>query len=190
MEPKDYWAAMRFGWKQICACLIVAIVVGGALAWKQSGAQTGYEAARELYVTSGVTLQAGAEAPTSSYAELVGGTAVAEQVSEEVGYEVLAGTAAATAVTSKVMTVSVSDTDPERAEEIVDAYVRVLPGQVQQLDEAGGPAKFTTINAATVEVQPAGPGRILLLAGMLGLGCGLAWAFGLYAARMPRGGGA
>lgn len=183
MEPKDYWAAVRSGWKQICACLVVALLVGGVVVWTQSGAGPSYQAARKLYVT-------GAEAPTTSYVELVGGTLLAEQVSDELGYEVPAGTAAVEALTSRVMEISVTDASRERAEETADAYVDLLPLQVEQLDEPGGPAEFTTISSATVEVPPSGGERILLLAGMLGLGCGLAWAFSRHAARMPRGGGA
>lgn len=187
MEPKDYWAAVRSGWKQICACLVVALVVGGGIVWTQSAVASSYQAARKIYVTSGASPQPGAEAPTSSYVELVGGTLLAEQVSDELGYEVPAGTAAVAAVTSKVMEISVTDATRERADEIADAYVDLLPAQVERLDEPGGPAAFTTISSATVEVQPSGGGRILLLAGMLGLGCGLAWAFSRHAARMPRG---
>lgn len=187
MEPKDYWAAVRLGWKQICACLIAALVLGGVFAWQQSGSEeSSYAATRKLYM-AGPAPQPGAEGLIASYVEVAGGTLMTEKAGDKVGYAVEAGTVTVAVATTNVLEITATDASRERADEIVDAYVEVLPGLIQQVDDSPEPVEFTTISSATVEILPvSGGSRILLLATMLGLGSGLAWALSLHGARLGR----
>lgn len=199
MELKEYWAALVAGWKFIVATVLVALLVGGAVAFATASTpEPQFVSTRkvmltvpetdspssETYKDSGLTLTV----RTLSYAELASGTAMTERVTDELGEGSDVGTVYAVAVASTtVLQLSVTHDDEEQAKKVADTYVQLLPEAIAEVDEPQDESEAVRVRliSAVDEVVPAassGTPRIMLLALMLGLGLGIGWALLRYTA--------
>ncbi|MFJ6112192.1 polysaccharide biosynthesis tyrosine autokinase [Dietzia maris] len=191
MDLRDLLSILRARWIGIVA----AALIGGLIALGASLLVTPtYRAQVQFYVTvsAGDSASAayqgslGAQQRMESYAALVSSTDIAREVASatDIGLEAadIARKASATADASTVLlTVSISDTSPQRAYEIAEGYAAVLPGVISRLEtpEDGGSAlaKLTVVNPPELPSAPVAPRTeqniaVGLVVGML-LGTGI-----------------
>ncbi|HXH80914.1 hypothetical protein [Nocardioides sp.] len=197
MEMKEYRAALVAGWKVIVATVLVALLIGGAVAFATArSSEPQFASSRKVLLTvpgtdspDGETYEeSGLTARTLSYAELVNGTAMAERVIEELGEGSDVGTVSAVAISSTtVLNVNVTHGDEEQAKKVADTYVQLLPEVIAEVDEPqddSGAVRVTLISSEDgfVVAPSSGAPRIMLLALMMGLGLGVGWALLRYTA--------
>lgn len=193
MELKDYWHALRAGWRLVVSVLVVALLAGAALTLLQSpeytattklfvAARTDSQDPEELYERNQV-----AAGRIASYAEVLGSDAVATAVSERVGgpeVDPEEDVEVSPVPETVVLEIAVTDRSARRARDIAAAYAEVASEFVRKLevlDESDDAAqvRLSVIDAADVPEEPASPDpvRNLVLAGLLGLGAGVGAAF-------------
>lgn len=188
MELKDYWLTVRRRWKSIVVCLILAIAAAALLTWQ---ATPQYASTTRLFISTSPSDTADALAGNTfatqrvaSYADIVKSRQLADRVSDALGAdydsEELAGKVTATVVPETViLELTATDTDPETARDIAQAYAEGLSEMVTELETPEGTDK-TLIKASIVDdarvndtaVSPNIP-RNMGLAAVLGLLIGL-----------------
>lgn len=194
MELRDYIRILHKNWIIILALLIVGAGVGAAYSFTQTPQ---YRTSTQLYVSvrsegaatgdlvQGTTF---ARQIVASYVEVVPTALVLEPVIDELGLDMsvgeLAGKVSAEAPLNTVnLTITVTDTDPERAADIADATAASLTNAVQTTLERpateGGasPVQLTTVQPAVVPTVPVSPNTTLNI--VLGLLLGLAAGIGV-----------
>ena len=195
MELKDYWAAVVAGWKFIVVTLLVALLAGAAVAVVAPAPLPQFSSTREVFL---VLPPSGASNPdaqgqsdasrTASYAALARGSVMADRVTESLGEadgeQAVVSTAAVPNTT--VIELTVTHSDEDRAKELADAYVELLPDAINEVDgsQDAPPVTAKLISAADIQVSGSASGtlRIMLVAIMLGLGLGIGGALMRYAA--------
>lgn len=189
MELKDYWEAVRSGWRLVAAVFAVAIVAGIAVTFLQSpsytsttkvfiAARTDSQDPEELYERNQV-----AAGRVASYAEVVAGDAMATRVSERVGGEEIdpeEDVAAEAVPGTVVLEVAVTADSAERARDLTRAYAELLPTYVEELeaidgDDDAAQVRLTVVDGAEIPEKASSPDplRNLVLAALVGLGAGL-----------------
>jgi succinoglycan biosynthesis transport protein ExoP len=192
LELKDVLQAVRSGWWLLVCSVLLAVGAAGALTWFATPL---YSSSTQLFVSTATTADTSAayqgnlfsQQRVTSYAELLTGERMAGRVVEELGLDLspqeVAGKVTATAVPETViLTVTVTDTSAQRAQEIADSLGRQFTEQVTELETPDGAAastvKVTTVEPAEVDAAPVSPDvtRNLALGAVLGalLGLGLA----------------
>src|SRR4051812_4070100 len=148
MDLRDMLAALRATWWMP----ILGAVLGGSLALALSLAQTPrYISSSQLFVSSvdassaADALQGGqlSQLQAASYAQLLTGNQLATRVVDRLGLSLtpaqVSSEIQATAVTDTVLiNVSVTDTSPERAQQIAEAANLEFIGMASELEATGG----------------------------------------------------
>lgn len=186
VELNAYVSAIKAGWKIVLGALVVAVAAAALLSWRGTpqyvsstslfvAAHTGSEDLNELYLRNALSAQR-----VSSYAALAETDSVAADVSDVVGFPVSTGSVqSAVLETTLILQVTVTDTDPERAQQIAAGYGDVLPKTVDDLEQVADSTQpqveLTVIDAADLPGAPIGTPlvRNLLAAVILGLGVGI-----------------
>ncbi|MCT1435503.1 polysaccharide biosynthesis tyrosine autokinase [Dietzia maris] len=185
MDLRDLLSIVRARW----AVVVAAVLAGGLLALAVSLVLTPvYQAKIQFYVTvaGGENAAAayqgslGAQQRVQSYAALVESTEIAQQVVDTTGAdisaeEVISGTTAAADERTVLLTLSVSDSDPERALDVAKGFGEILPDVINRLEtpDGGGAAlaKLTVVNPPQLPAQAVSPNTKQNIA--LGLVAGL-----------------
>lgn len=192
MELRDYLRVLRRRWISI---LVVALVVTG-LAGAITALQTPiYQSTARLFVTTtsesddSALLQGGqfSAQRVKSYADLVTSRELANRVVADLGLDTdpatLTQNVSAEVVLETVnLSLTVSNTDPNDAQAIAQAYAEQLTDLVRELETPPGqdvaPIKATIVDAASLPTSPTSPQpvRNLALGALLGvlLGFGMA----------------
>lgn len=185
MDLRDLLSVLRTRW----IVIVAATLVGGILALGMSLLTTPtYQARLQFYVTvaggdsaaSAYQGTLGAQQRVQSYAALVKSTDIAKEVvdASQVGLsagQVSAMTSASADAKTVLLNVSVTDSDPERALQVAEAFGQVLPTAISRLEtpDGGGPAlaKLTVVNPPALPTSPVAPKTTRNLA--IGLALGL-----------------
>nr|WP_241730969.1 MULTISPECIES: polysaccharide biosynthesis tyrosine autokinase [unclassified Dietzia] len=168
---RDLLSVLRARW----IVIVAATLVGGLLALGISLLTTpSYQSRVQFYVTvsAGDTAAAayqgslGAQQRVRSYAELVKSSDIAQKVVDTSGVDLTAGEIASAAnatadANTVLLSVSVTDTVPDRALRIAEGYGEVLPEAINQLEipDGGGPAlaKLTVVSPPALPIEPVAP---------------------------------
>jgi capsular exopolysaccharide synthesis family protein len=188
VEIRDYLRIARRRWRLIVGCTVVAILLAAALTFRTTPL---YSSTAQLFISTpgsdtSQAYQGGlfSQQRVTSYADLVSSRQVAEQVLDEVDADLsptdLAEKVSATAVPETViLEISVSDADPERAQDLAQAYAQEMTRFITDLErpESGeaAPIKATISEDASLPTTPYTPQpvRNLGLAAVLGLLLGI-----------------
>lgn len=190
MELRDYWNIVLRRWKLLVACAVVGVV--GALVLT-AGAATTYTSSARVFVSTtpknpssdqkGSLLVA---QQIGSYANLISGSKLAHDVSDELGGTPSAGAlqsqvTAAPIPTTAVIQITATDGDAEQARAIAQAYATGLSKLVEDLQTAGTNdvpvIRAQVVDAASLPSAPSA--RSPLLAIIAGIVVGLAIGSGL-----------
>jgi receptor protein-tyrosine kinase len=194
MDLRSYLHIVRRRWMMILGCLLVAIA---AAALVTARATPQYAGTAQLFVStpgsdlSGVDVYQGSlfsAQRVASYADLVKGNALAQQVVDKLDLEEtaseLSGQISSRVVTDTVLlNVTVTDPSPARAQRLANAVAKQFTIYVAQLETstAGGasPIKATVVDKSGLPASPVSPKpvRNIGLAALLGLLVGLGVAF-------------
>lgn len=172
MDLRDLLSVLRARW----IAMVGATLIGGLLALTLSLLTTPtYQATLQYYVTvaGGENAAAaayqgslGAQQRVQSYAALVKSTDIAQEVVNASGVNLsaseVADKAAATADAQTVLlNVAVTDSDPQRALQVAEAFGQVLPESIRRIEtpDGGGPAlaKLTVVNPPALPTSPVAP---------------------------------
>jgi receptor protein-tyrosine kinase len=188
VDLRDLLSVLRARWIIIVAATMIGALLGLGLSLLTTPT---YEARIQFYVTtSGEGASAayqgslGAQQRVESYAALVDSSKVAQDVVNASGVDrapaQVAGATTATADARTVLlTVAVTDSQPERALAIAEGYGEVLPGVINLLEipDGGGPAlaKLTVVNPPSLPSSPVAPNTVqnVTIGLVLGLFAGL-----------------
>ncbi len=192
MDLKDVLVAVRSGWWLLVAAVLLAVAAAGALTWTATPL---YASSTQLFVSTSSSTDTStayqgnlfSQQRVTSYAQLLTGEQLSARVVEELGLDLtpaeVAGKVSATAVPETViLDVTVTDTSPQRAQDIATSLGRQFTQQVTDLETPDGaaasPVKVTTVEAADLNETPVSPDamRNLALGGVLGLLLGLGLA--------------
>ncbi|MFJ5872505.1 polysaccharide biosynthesis tyrosine autokinase [Dietzia maris] len=171
MDLRDLLSVLRARW----IVIVAATLIGGLLALGMSLLTTPvYQAKLQFYVTvaggdSAVAAyqgSLGAQQRVQSYAALVKSTDITQDVVDSSGVDLSAtevsSRATATADAKTVLlNVAVTDSDPQRALQLAQAFGRVLPEAIKVLEtpDGGGPAlaKLSVVNPPALPATPVAP---------------------------------
>jgi capsular exopolysaccharide synthesis family protein len=186
---------LRERWKLILVVTLLAITASGAVTWRETPQ---YASSVTMFVSASGDASNSADAyqgsllsqqKVKSYAELLRGHVVLAAAIERLGlpltpHQLSAGVTSATVPDTSLLTVTVRDPSPVRAQQLARAVTAEFLALVPTLEgRAGGePAvRVTVVNPAERPVSPVSPQpvRNLAVAGVLGLVAG----FGLALAR-------
>ena len=190
MELKDVLQAVRSAWWWPVTGALVGLALGGLLGWSATPL---YSSSTQLFVSvAGGTDTSSAYAGNlfsqqrvTSYAQLLTGEALAEDVVDELNLDLtpeqVAGMVSASALPDTViLQATVTDTSAERARAIAEALGRQFTERVTELEADVSAVKVTTVQPPVLNPSPISPsvGRNLAFGGVLGLlsGLGLALA--------------
>ena len=184
MDPKDVLHALRAGWSWLAAGLVLGLVA----AWVVVSTSTPvYTSSSRLFVSGSANDPATAydanllpQERVASYAELVGGEAVAALVVDDLDLDLtpaeLAQKISVDVIPETViLDVTVTDTSAERAQAIAVSLDRLFAATVAELEAAPGtinlPVRILVVQEPRVESEPISPNvpRDLTLGGALGL---------------------
>lgn len=191
MDLRDLLSILRSRWVVISCMTLIAVFValGASLLMTPR-----FETKIQFYVTVASSDSAasayqgslGAQQRVQSYAALVQSTEIAREVLEESGVDltpnqVVSNSTATADADTVLLDISVSDTEPERALRVAEAFGSVLPRVIQTLEtpDGGGPAlsKLTVVNPPGLPAEPVAPRTEENIA--LGLVLGLLAGIGL-----------
>lgn len=191
MELRDYVRVLRKHWRLVLLMPVLALMAAAAVTER---ATPEYESSVKFFVSTPATSADSSAAYTGSlfsqqrvksYADLLSGVRLAASVSEELGIDpdTLRGRVRSKIQPDTVLvTATVTDADPARAQRIASAIGRAFPSLVEQLEKPadGRPANIRAQVVAepelpTTPVSPR-PVRNLALAFVLGLPLGLGLA--------------
>ncbi|MDL5352755.1 polysaccharide biosynthesis tyrosine autokinase [Microbacterium sp. zg-YB36] len=191
MELREYVRILRRNWAIIVAVTLLG--VGVAAAWSLSRTPE-YRAQSTVFVSSQAgesiaELEQGSsftQSRVATYANLVTTPIVLDPAVETLDVDVesadLAAHVRATVVpNTSLITIAVTDTDPERAADTANAVAASLAATVEALESADGsggtpsPVRLTPVHAARAPQSPSGPNvRLdLLIGGLIGAAVGM-----------------
>lgn len=193
MELKDYLRAIRRRWRVV---LLFTVLAGAASAAYSFAAVPQYASSAQLFVTtptegssSDASYQGAlfSQQRVQSYAIQVGTRDMASKVIEDLdldtGVDELREQVTASVVPQTViLTITVSDAEPDRARSIAQAYAEELSAWVESTETPAGaavsPVKATISEPADLPLHPVSPDpvRNIVLASLAGLLLGLAAA--------------
>ncbi|MGY1802952.1 polysaccharide biosynthesis tyrosine autokinase [Blastococcus sp. SYSU D00922] len=192
MDLKDVLGAVRSGWWLLVSGILVGLLLAGALSW---AATPLYSSSTRLFVSVAGTTDTSAayqgnlfsQQRVTSYAELLTGEQLAEEVVDDLGLdlsaEAVARKVAARALPDTViLEVTVTDTSAERARDIAASLGEQFTERVTELETPEGAeastVKVTTVQAPKLNADPVSPDwtRNLALGAVLGLLIGLGLA--------------
>ena len=192
MELRDYLRILRRRWPIIVACVVIVVGVAAGLT---AHATKEYKSTAQLFIststsTSSSDVYQGSLASTqrvASYADLATGKELAERVIAATGLDYtpsdLAQKLTAEAVPETVLlNISVTDPDPELAQQLTAVYGSQLSELVAELETPPGATtpilKATVVDSASLPDSPVSPKplRNLGLALVLGLLLGFGFA--------------
>ncbi|WP_456597007.1 polysaccharide biosynthesis tyrosine autokinase [Blastococcus sp. SYSU DS0552] len=192
MDLKDVVQALRAGWWLVAATVLLGIAGGGALTWSATPL---YGSTTKLFVSTSTTTDTSSayqgnlfsQQRVASYAELLSGVQLAAQVVEELRLDMtpeeLAAKVSATAVPETViLTVTVTDTSAQRAQDVAASLGRQFSEQITQLETPAGATastvKVAVVQPAALNEAPVSPdaARNVALGVVLGLLAGVALA--------------
>ena len=171
MDLRDLLSVLRARW----IVIVAATLVGGLVALAISLLTTPiYQAKLQFYVTvaAGDSAAAayqgslGAQQRVQSYAALVKSTDITQDVVDSSGVDLTATdisdrVTAATDPNTVLLSVAVTDPDPQRALGIAEAFGGVLPEAIERLEtpDGGGPAlaKLSVVNPPALPTTPVAP---------------------------------
>jgi receptor protein-tyrosine kinase len=172
VDLRDLLSVLRARW----IVIVAATLIGGLLALGMSVLTTPtYQAKIQFYVTvaGGENAAAaayqgslGAQQRVQSYAALIKSTEIAREVIATSGVDLsaneIAEKATATADSQTVLlSVAVTDSDPQRALEVAQGFGEVLPEAINRLETPDGGesalAKLTVVNPPALPTSPVAP---------------------------------
>lgn len=183
MDLREAYTVLKAHWWAV----LVAVLIGGLLAYALSALVTPkYSSKAQLYVTTeaggrGATVayqsNLASQQRVRSYAELLSSNDVARKISEESGYglspsQVVSKISAVTNARTVLLSLVVTDTDPERAQALAAAASKVLAETVRDLETPEGEvvplAKLTPVAEPQLPSSPVSPSiRQNVLLGLL-----------------------
>ncbi|MGY1681914.1 polysaccharide biosynthesis tyrosine autokinase [Geodermatophilus sp. SYSU D01176] len=192
MDLKDVLQAVRSGWWLLVGAVLLAVAAAGVLTWTATPL---YSSSTQLFVSTSSSTDTStayqgnlfSQQRVTSYAQLLTGEQLAARVVDELSLDLtpteVAAKVTATAVPETViLDVTVTDTSPQRAQDIATSLGAQFTQQVTELETPEG-ATASTVKVTTVEpadhsetpVSP-NPTRNLALGAVLGLLLGLGLA--------------
>ena len=197
MTLSDYLDALRRGWIIILATTALALAAASVMALRPADA---YTSSTQLLVSPVekegdpdlVTLRGAVAAQRmKSYAAVVSGDVVREQVDESVGGIGDASVAAVVPLETLVLTITVTSADPDHAAEVAAAYGDVVTDVIEEIetpDDGDTHVRVTMVDRADVPAapMPTALAPILGAAGIVGLGLGATLAVLLEVVRRER----
>lgn len=190
MDLRDYLRVLRTRWMLIAACALIAVAIAAALTWR---ATPQYASSARMFVsTQGSTDDAQANQGgqfslqrVKSYADLLTGLEIARRVVDDLELDVspqaLASQISATSkLDTVILTVTVVDPDPERAQMLANGVAQVFVAYVAELETPPGKdeatIKATVVDPGSAAASPISPqpvrniGLGLILGLLLGSG--------------------
>jgi receptor protein-tyrosine kinase len=163
--------ALRSGWWLVAVAVLACVGGAGVLTWSATPL---YSSTTKLFVStstsndtsSAYTGNLFSQQRVTSYAELLTGVQLAAQVVRELALDMtpeeLAGKVTATAVPDTViLSVTVTDTSAQRAQDIAASLGRQFEAQITELETPAGAAastvKVTTVQPPAVNTVPVSP---------------------------------
>lgn len=190
MDLRDYLRVLKSRWSFIAACALTTLALSAALTW---AATPQYSSSARLFVSTSASddsqaLQGGQFSlqRVKSYADLLSGQEIARRVVDQLGLEespkaLASQISATTKVDTVILTVNVTDPDPERAQRLATAVSTVFVGYVAELETPPGKdaatIKASVVDPASKPSSPISPNTVRNLA--LGLLLGLILGAGL-----------
>lgn len=192
MDLRDYLRILRSRWIFIATCALATVAIAAALTWSTTPQ---YASSARLFVsTQGSSDDAQANQGgqfslqrVKSYADLLTGQAIAQQVIDELGLkegpgELAKQISASSKLDTVILTVTVTDPSPDRAKMLANAVSTQFVSYVAELETPPGKdeatIKATVVDSASDPKSPVSPSpkRNLALGLILGLliGAGLA----------------
>jgi capsular exopolysaccharide synthesis family protein len=199
VDLRDYTRLLRRRWRLIALCLLLGLGASAALTYS---AHKEYTAKTQLFVSARDSAASASDINSAytgglftqqrvkSYTSVLGSQHVADLVRADLGLSetasAIAGKISASAPLDTVLlNVSVTDSDPARAQSIANSIGRIFPHLVDSIEAPanGGasPIKVSVVQAAQLPTAPTSPKPKLNLA--LGLLIGLAVGVGAAVAR-------
>ncbi|MCW2783478.1 MAG: capsular biosynthesis protein, partial [Marmoricola sp.] len=185
MDLRDYLRILRSRWIFIAMCALATVAVAAAVTWSTTPQ---YASSARLFVsTQGSTDDAQANQGgqfslqrVKSYADLLTGQAISQQVIDELGLKESPGALAKQITASSkldtvILTVTVTDPSPDRAKMLADAVSTQFVSYVAELETPPGKdeatIKATVVDSASDPKSPVSPSpkRNLALGLILGL---------------------
>lgn len=192
MDLGDIGQALRSGWWLVVVAMLATVAGAGALTYTATPL---YSSTTKLFVStaaaedtsSAYTGNLFSQQRVTSYAELLTGVQLAEQVVEELELDVpaeeLANKVTATALTDTViLSVTVTDTSAKRAQAIAASLGRHFEAKIAELETPAGavasPVKVSTVQSPALNLAAVSPDppRNLALGAVLGFLAGLGLA--------------
>lgn len=189
MELTDYLRIMRQRWVTIVLVILVAVAASAAITWQMTPQ---YESTARLFITTpqseaNEAYQGGmfSQQRVKSYVNLLSGEAMAQRVKSELDLDESTRSLsdqvdANSEPDTVVLTVSITDPDPERAQLLTQTYADQFVDYVKELETPEGkstaPIKATVVDKATAPPDPVSPqpmrniGLALVLGLLLGIG--------------------
>jgi len=190
VDLRDYLRVLKSRWSFIAACALTTLALSAALTW---AATPQYSSSARLFVSTSASddsqaLQGGQFSlqRVKSYADLLSGQEIARRVVDQLGLEespkaLASQISATTKVDTVILTVNVTDPDPERAQRLATAVSTVFVGYVAELETPPGKdaatIKASVVDPASKPSSPISPNTVRNLA--LGLLLGLILGAGL-----------
>lgn len=190
MDLRDYLKVLRTRWILLATCVLVVVAIAGILTWRATPL---YASSARMFVstqgsTDGAQANQGGQFSlqrVKSYADLLTGQEIARRVADQLDLnETPSALAEQISATSKldtvILTVTVTDPDPARAQMLADGVAEVFVAYVAELETPPGKdeatIKATVVDPASEPTSPISPqpvrniGLGLILGLLLGAG--------------------
>lgn len=186
MDLRDYLSVLKARWVLIAACALTTVAISALLTWKTTPQYA--SSARMFVSTQGSPDDVGAANQggqfslqrVKSYADLVSGQEIARRVVEKLDLsdspkELAQQISASSKLDTVILTVTVTDPRPQRAQLLADAVAKVFVEYVAELETPPGrdeaTIKATVVDPAGLPESPISPQPVRNLG--LGLFLGL-----------------
>lgn len=188
MDISDYLRVLRRRWRTVAVTAMLVVVAAGLVTWRTTPQ---FQSTTQLFISTSASSSAEAyqgnlfsSQRLASYADLVTGTELATRVVSSVASgltprELAAKVTAQASPETVLLSISVTDPDPEVAQQLTQAYGDELVALVAELETPPGQSKpvlkGTIVDAASLPAGPVSPNvmRNLALATVLGLAMGV-----------------
>lgn len=184
MLLSDYLRAARRGWVIILVTVLLALACAAGLTARKTDV---YTTSTQLFIAASVP---GAKPQelyqrnliaaqrVSSYVTIAGGDLVADRVTEILGSDIGASVSVTIVPATVVMQITASGSDPDRVAEVANAYAKVLPGvidEIEAIDDSSAQLRITVVDEADVPSAPVPSSSLMLFVAALLFGLGLAF---------------
>lgn len=193
MDVRDHLRTLRRQWLLVVACLLLGVAAAAIVTIRSTPV---YSSTARLFISTPTSADANADAyqgalfsqqRVASYADLIGGTTVAQKVIDKLQLEesatALSGQITARAVpTTVILEVTVNDSNAGRAHQLAQTLAEVFVAYVPELESAtdpgAAPIKAVISDAAVLPTSPVSPRPLVNigLGAVLGLLVGLGLA--------------